>query len=506
MLLHPDRDARLAALEDDEGNLPPEVATLREDLGLADVIAAMAVGDAAVATVAERVLLAPTPRPATISYRQAVLADALAHPRLVRELVRLSAVGLGHEQHVYRGLITRPTSVVARAVDVLDGTVEVLTELRALADQHREVVTSDGLRGLLERLQGELCDDRLAAMRDVTARLRFPEGVVVAAELGAGGRTAGHTLREPPLRSGVLRRLRPGLRSASTIRLSPEDDAGARALAELREVLVEDVAAALEQASEDVLAFLRQLNAEAAFYLGAIELHERLQTAGAPVCVPVLTPYVTGAAPQLIARGLVDAGLLVRTGQPAVGNDVLADGQPMVLVTGANQGGKSTFLRSVGLAQLLAHAGLFVTAEHFTSTWAGRVYSHVERDEDPTLTHGRLDAELAEMSAIVDRLHPGDLLLLNESFGSTNEREGSLLAGEIVLALLDAGVRIVEVTHLTDLAMHLHRDHGDRVLVLRAERRDDGSRTFRLRPGAPEATAYGADLAREVLGEDVSGS
>jgi DNA mismatch repair ATPase MutS len=171
-----------------------------------------------------------------------------------------------------------------------------------------------------------------------------------------------------------------------------------------------------------------------------------------------------------------------------------------VLVTGANQGGKSTFLRSVGLAQLLAQAGAFVGATTFRSTLASGLFSHFERGEDPTMRSGRLDAELREMSAIVDQLRPGDLLLCNESFGSTNEREGSLLAQDIVRALTAAGIRVFYVTHLYDLADRLHAEGPDGICFLRAERREDGQRTFRMRPGVPLPTSHGQDLYAEVFG------
>lgn len=104
------------------------------------------------------------------------------------------------------------------------------------------------------------------------------------------------------------------------------------------------------------------------------------------------------------------------------------------------------------------------------------------------------------MSVIADLIGPGALLLCNESFASTNEREGSQLAREIIRALTEHGVRIVFVTHLYDLAGSIH-DHGDdRVLFLRAQRAPDGSRTYRLCEAAPLPTSYGEDLYRETFG------
>ena len=89
------------------------------------------------------------------------------------------------------------------------------------------------------------------------------------------------------------------------------------------------------------------LRAELGFYLGCLNLRERLTAKGEPVCFPVPASLVTGHAEQasLSAHGLYDACLSLSTDARAVGNDVDADGKPLIMITGANQGGKSTFLR-----------------------------------------------------------------------------------------------------------------------------------------------------------------
>jgi len=90
-------------------------------------------------------------------------------------------------------------------------------------------------------------------------------------------------------------------------------------------------------------------------------------------------------------------------------------------------------------------------------------------------------------------------LLLNESFASTNEREGSEIARQIVRALVDRGVKVVYVTHMFDLAHSLYRQRSEAALFLRAERRPDGERTFRMVEGEPLPTSYGEDIYRRVF-------
>jgi DNA mismatch repair ATPase MutS len=177
-----------------------------------------------------------------------------------------------------------------------------------------------------------------------------------------------------------------------------------------------------------------------------------------------------------------------------VGNDVQADGRPLVIITGANSGGKSTFLRSVGVAQLMMQCGLFVTAQSYRSSMSRGVFTHFIREEDADMTSGRLDEELRRMSVIADRIGPHCLMLFNETFAGTNEREGSEIGRQVVRALLDAEVRVFFVSHRFDFADSFRRQHADSTVFLRAERQPDGRRDYKLAVKDPLPTSFGEDL------------
>lgn len=101
----------------------------------------------------------------------------------------------------------------------------------------------------------------------------------------------------------------------------------------------------------------------------------------------------------------------------------------------------------------------------------------------------------------IDRLRQ---ILLNESFASTNQREGAEIASGIIKALRDAGVRIFYVSHMVDLARAFHRENARGTLFLRAQRLPDGSRTFRLEQADPEPTSHAADLYSHVFQPSVN--
>jgi DNA mismatch repair ATPase MutS len=121
-----------------------------------------------------------------------------------------------------------------------------------------------------------------------------------------------------------------------------------------------------------------------------------------------------------------------------------------VVVTGANRGGKTTFLKAVGQSLVLARAGLFVPADEFAMPSTGAVYTHFPRQEDRTLSYGKFEEEVKRLSDIIKSLRRGDYVLMDESLSYTNQVEASVVAEEVVAALVDSGVYVFYVTFLQD--------------------------------------------------------
>ncbi len=483
----------------------PTARALVQDLELTTLIDAMARGDALVGDVAERVLLEPLTDPERISYRQQILRDCLANPDAVRELHALSASCIERARKVSWGFMPRrPEAIVRHSHDVFTTFLESFRALRRFSDGHAERFTAPGLRRLFEMIARELDDAYLAEVDRHLRELRFDDGVWLSARLGGGNRGSAYVLRRSPRRGrspwGWLGRWwrprRDNGATALTYRLHPRDEVGLRALAEVQDRGLETFANVLARATQHVLGFFNALRAETAFYVGCLNLSERLAELGAATCFP----EPLGAQPAARAgAGLYDPCLLLRVGHQVIDNDLAADGAALVVITGANQGGKTTFLRSIGLTQLMMQSGMFVPARSYRASVAPGVFTHFKREEDATMTSGKLDEELARMGLIADELKPGSLLLLNESFAATNEREGSEIARQIVQAVTEAGAPVFFVTHLTDFARDRYERERASSRFLLAERRPDGTRTFKLREGAPEPTSHGADLYRTIF-------
>jgi DNA mismatch repair ATPase MutS len=116
------------------------------------------------------------------------------------------------------------------------------------------------------------------------------------------------------------------------------------------------------------------------------------------------------------------------------------------------------------------------------------------------MTSGRLDDELRRMSVIAGQVKPGCLMLFNESFAGTNEREGAEIGYQVVRALLEARIKVFFVTHRYALADRFRRQHAPATLFLRAERGADGQRNYKLTVKDPLPTSYGEDLYHRLGG------
>ena len=389
-----------------------------------------------------------------------------------------------------------PAGVLREAIDMVELFVETLKKLKGMADAHAGRFQSRGFTSLLAMFQEEFSDEYFARIQHHLKELKFRGGVLVSAELGEASESTRYVLRQARhKKAGWLKRLLGKRPAVYTFSIDPRDEAGGRILSDMRERGINLVANALAQSADHILTFLQVLRAELAFYVACLNLREKLATMGTPTCFP--KPYEAGARKQKFV-GLRDVSLALTMGRDVVGNDLSADGKSLVIITGANQGGKSTFLRSVGLAQLMMQCGMFVSAESFAAELTG-LFSHYKREEDTTMKSGKLDEELGRMSGIADVIAPNSMILFNESFASTNQREGSEIARQIVTALLEKRIKVCFVTHLYDFADSLHGKNPEESIFLRAERRDDGIRTFRCIEGEPLETSYGEDLYSQIF-------
>jgi len=497
-LMYNDHDFNL------QQKLPPNEQALMQDLELNTLFNALALGDKFLFEVAKTAVLSGLTDPDAIRYRQNIVKDCLKNSSIVRDIYDIAVESIESRKKRWYGFFSQyhPTSTLHSSIDLLQMYVSILKKLRNIADKHADKFESEGFTAFFAMLNKELGDEFFVSVQNHLRELKFRDGVLISAELGKGNKGIDYILRKPKdKKRGWMKRIFATKPPVYVFHIADRDEGGFQALTELKDRGVNDVANALAQSADHILSFFNMLQAELAFYIGCLNLHEQLAQMGEPISFPL--PAASGERRHSFC-GLYDVCLALTMKHKIVGNDVTADNIDLVIITGANQGGKSTFLRSIGLAQLMMQCGMFVPAESFRSNVCEGLFTHYKREEDATMKSGKLDEELGRMSDIADRVTPNSMILFNESFAATNEREGSEIARQIVRALLEKGIKAFFVTHLYEFARILCDKKMENAIFLRAERQDDGGRTFKLSEGEPLQTSFGEDLYRTIFGTENS--
>lgn len=466
---------------------------LIQDLELNTLFDVMADNDNLIFDVARTALFSGIDNKEEILYRQNVIKDCIKNPDIVRKLYNIATEAIERRREYWWGVGSDlPTIVLGSSIRLLQMLVGMLEKLRKTVDGHAASFKSDGFIAFVRMLQEELDDEYISTIRTYLNELNFPNGILVSARLGNNNQGINYVLRSQhnKMHQWLNWTFTPG------IYINDKDENGLRDLSNREDRAVNNTANVLAQSAEHILSFFTMLHTELAFYVGCLNLYNKITSKGEPVCFPQPEDFVER---KHSFKGLYDICLSLIVDKKTVGNDINADGRSLVIITGANQGGKSTFLRSIGQAQLMMQCGMFVGAENFCANICRNVFTHYKREEDISMKSGKLDEELERMSNIADQICSNSMVLFNESFAATNEREGSEIARQVVCALLEKHIKVYFVTHLYEFANDFYKQKRDDTIFLRAERQSDGHRTYKINEGEPLQTSYGEDLYNKIF-------
>jgi DNA mismatch repair protein MutS len=233
---------------------------------------------------------------------------------------------------------------------------------------------------------------------------------------------------------------------------------------------------------------------EAQFYLAFLEHRVRLAEVG----LACSYPRVSDQPAESHARDAFDialAGALLEKGQAPIRNDfVLREPECVLVVTGPNQGGKTTFARMFGQLHHLAAIGLLVPAADAGLGLCDQIFSHFEKEEDLETGSGKLQDDLKRIHAILEATTSRSVAVMNESLTSTTVSDARRLGEAVIEELIEKGVRSVYVTFIDELAQLADATVS---MVATVPPGDPANRTFKVVRRPPDGKAYAVAIAEK---------
>ena len=470
------------------------------DLNLDQVVAAATRGKEDYSL--EPIFHAPCHDPDTIAYRQQVFADLRAPE--IRDCVtsfaermrtiRLNLVFAGKIDYTYN-----------RKLWLFEAIGTYCEAVAALHERLKELSPrSDGLSAFMGYLARYLHSDTFRALNDDTnslkkdlAAIRYEmlirgDSIVVRKYHGGSDYSAEVLAAFAKFKQGAVQNYRgkfsddPGLNHVEAAILENVGKLFPEAFGTL------DLH--IERHGEFIDETIARFDREVQFYLGYLAAIAPLESRGLTFCYPAVSTHDKAVASK-DGFDLALALKLVRQGKPVVSNDFRLDGpERIIVVSGPNQGGKTTFARAFGQLHYLASLGCPVPGSQARLFLFDHLFTHFERAEDIENLRSKLEDDLIRIHADLERATPDSILVMNEIFGSTTLKDQIFLIRKVLEQIIERDALAVCVTFIDELASLSDKTVS---MMSTVDPDDPATRTFKVVRKPADGLAYARSLAEK---------
>ena len=252
------------------------------------------------------------------------------------------------------------------------------------------------------------------------------------------------------------------------------------------------IARRLASVYETLIDLFSNLSGELVFYRYALNMISYMKTTGIPYCLAEIEEKTEKQGCFAEFFDLCDVTLAAAFKDAeakfeVVKNDcAIKENDRINIIIGANQSGKTTFLRALGSALVFARSGLPIPAARARLCMFKNLYTHFQRYDEDLKNEGQLDTELTEMEKIVYSADKDSMILMNESFSSTGLKDAKQIASDILSALDHVGAKVIYVTHITDMrerlreSEHIDTAEKENINLYKTGQKEDGTPSFKL--------------------------